>query len=163
ETEMHIKANFTISSTGVPVRWLSWAGAAVLTASLGACSSDSLAKRAGRLQQADSATIEDPSLEQQTEPNASPPPAPSVGEGPAPAARDANTGGGCNSHCGFVYSGGGDGWSDIVQTIAVTSGTTYTLSAWLQTSDPFPGGYLGVRTTDGAVLARQSYGTLDDY
>lgn len=108
-------------------------------------------------------TIQDPSFENQTSLPGEPPGSPWSSRGPAVIGVDFNSGRGGKNKCAFIADNGTGAWSEIFQTIAVTPNTSYTLSAWLQTSDRFPRGALGVRATAGTLIAQQSYGQLGNY
>lgn len=54
-------------------------------------------------------------------------------------------------------------WGAILQTVSLTPNQPYTLSVWIQTSIPFPGGSIGVRTESGAILAQQPFGLSESY
>jgi hypothetical protein len=54
-------------------------------------------------------------------------------------------------------------WGAILQTVPLAPNQTYTLSAWIQTNNSFPGGSIGVRTELGAILAQQPFGPSESY
>jgi tRNA A-37 threonylcarbamoyl transferase component Bud32/ferric-dicitrate binding protein FerR (iron transport regulator) len=107
--------------------------------------------------------IQDPGFERQTLANGNTFNYPWSGEGPATLGVDHHNGHN-GSKCGYIHNGVGKAaWSAIVQTVSVTPGTDYMLGAWLQTSIPFPGGALGVRTIGGSVIAQQGYAQTPAY
>jgi lysophospholipase L1-like esterase len=57
----------------------------------------------------------------------------------------------------------GTGWNALKQTVAVTPGGTYRLSVWLRNSQNFTGGYVGVKTTTGAVIDEVQHGAAANY
>ncbi|HVR84976.1 MAG TPA: hypothetical protein VMU54_11740, partial [Planctomycetota bacterium] len=109
------------------------------------------------------ATIQDPAYENQTQAAGNPLIAPWSGEGPAQSGVD-DTNGRNGTHCGYIYDGGTDRWSDIVQTISVIPNTNYQLRCYIQTDPTFPAqGSMGIRTTGGSVIAQQGYGQMTNY
>lgn len=54
-------------------------------------------------------------------------------------------------------------WAAILQNVSLVPGRTYTLSVWIQTSAPFPGGRIGARSESGAILAQQPFGASEPY
>jgi hypothetical protein len=106
--------------------------------------------------------IQDPGFENQTATGGGPLVPPWNAEGPGVIGLDGANGRN-GSKCGYIYDGSALSWSAITQTVAVSPNTNYTLTAWIQTSNPFPTGSLGARTTGGTVLAQQSFGTLVNY
>jgi hypothetical protein len=55
------------------------------------------------------------------------------------------------------------GWNDVHQTLTVTPGKTYKVTAWIRTSGNNADGYFGLRTTAGQVVGEQRYASLSGY
>jgi S-formylglutathione hydrolase FrmB len=77
---------------------------------------------------------------------------------------------GADHGAGLAHAGTGNGWvrntsgwNDLHQTIGVTAGRTYTVSAWIRTSSNNADGYLGLRTVGGQVVGETRYARLDGY
>jgi hypothetical protein len=100
--------------------------------------------------------IQDPSFENQPATGGGPLVSPWKAEGPGTIGLDGSNGQN-GSKCAYIYDGSTLAWSAVTQTVAVQASTNYTLTAWIQTSNPFPGGLIGARTTGGTVIAQKSY------
>jgi len=80
-------------------------------------------------------------------------------------------GGGRDRNKGLAHTGKNNaflrgnvsGLSTVSQTVAVSPGGNYRLSAWVRTSADLRDGYLGVRTPDGRVLRETKFARLDPY
>ncbi|HEY8546418.1 MAG TPA: alpha/beta hydrolase-fold protein, partial [Acidimicrobiales bacterium] len=55
------------------------------------------------------------------------------------------------------------GWNDLHQTVAVTPGQSYRVTAWIRTSGNNRDGYFGLRTTGGQVVGETRFGSLGGY
>ena len=64
----------------------------------------------------------------------------------------------------FVVRDSRGPWGAMLQTVRLVRGRTYVLSVWIQTTDKFPGGSIGVRSEAGSVvLAQQPFGASSAY
>lgn len=64
----------------------------------------------------------------------------------------------------FIYRGwDAKAWGAVLQTVTLVPGRMYTLSVWIRTSNPFPGGIAGVRAESGSVIAQQAFGPSKSY
>ncbi|HVR87227.1 MAG TPA: FecR domain-containing protein [Planctomycetota bacterium] len=65
---------------------------------------------------------------------------------------------------GFIWRGEtAKAWGAILQTVSLVPNQTYTLSVWIRTNTPFPGGSIGIRTESGSILAQQPFGASESY
>jgi S-formylglutathione hydrolase FrmB len=55
------------------------------------------------------------------------------------------------------------GWNDLHQTIAVVPGRSYTVTAWIRTSQNSSDGFVGLRTPSGQVIGEQHFAALGGY
>lgn len=55
------------------------------------------------------------------------------------------------------------GWNDLHQTLAVTPGRTYRVTAWIRSSANTTDGYFGLRTASGQVIGERRFGSLPGY
>lgn len=63
---------------------------------------------------------------------------------------------------GFVFHFAQAPWTGFLQNVALVPGQTYRLSVLIQTSNPFPGGLVGVRES-GVVIAQEPYRASDSF
>jgi IPT/TIG domain/Cep192 domain 4 len=107
---------------------------------------------------APSELMQDPGFEQQTSQSGGPLVPPWVAQGPATVGLDASGVAHSGAKDGYIYSGTSSAWTAITQTVTsgVTANTNYTLTGWLQNSNTagFAGGFFGVRTTGGTLIAQ---------
>lgn len=101
--------------------------------------------------------VKDPGFEDQTS-----------GAISSPWAKEGNAG--IDRGLGYQNSGSNNawirynsGWNDIKQQIAVEPNHNYILKGYLRTSSNNTDGYFGVRTTSGAVISEQKYGSFATY
>jgi S-formylglutathione hydrolase FrmB len=82
----------------------------------------------------------------------------------------------CAGQCGVDHGAGlartgtgngwirnASGWNDLHQAFTVAPNTTYTVSAWIRTSQNNADGYFGLRTSGGQVVGEQRFTRLDGY
>lgn len=65
------------------------------------------------------------------------------------------------THNGWVRAS--SGWNNLYQDVAVRPHTQYVMSAWLRTSANNRAGYVGVRGSDGAVVAERTFHRVDGW